>query len=309
MALKIRDDRQNRALLGLSDEKFKELVIAFETTYEKAQTEAYQAGFAAGTRQRAPGGGQKGKLPTAEDKLTFILYYWKRYPTMDDLAERFDMVRSSACDWVHKLTPYLSLTLIELEVLPARSFENPEELRKACEGIERIIIDATEREIQRPTDYEEQKDYYSGKQKDHTVKNTVISSPDKVVLFVGATFSGRNHDYKVLKTEFPPDQPWFKDINLTLDLGYQGILKDYEGDGIDIPFKKPAKSDDNPDPQLTAVQQLYNYAVGKARIYVEQAIGGVKKFNILVHDFRNRKVNFIDDAIGISAGLWNFSIA
>lgn len=309
MALKLRNDRQYRALLGLSAEKFQALLKVFEKVYVEAQTSAYEAGLVNGVRQRCHGGGQKGKLPTMVDKLSFVLYYWKRYPTYDDLAERFDMSRSSAHDWVRKLTPYLSLTLIALEALPARHFEDAEALKEACQGIERILIDVTEREIQRPVDDTKQREHYSGKQHDHTVSNTIIASPDKVVLFVGNTFAGRNHDYALLKAEFPPDQPWFDELSVCVDLGYQGILNDYQGDNIIIPFKKPRKSKTNPNPQLTDLQKMYNTTVSSLRIYVENAIAGFKKFNILVHDFRNRTSGFIDEAIAIAAGLWNFSLA
>ncbi|MCP4110703.1 MAG: hypothetical protein GY749_35125, partial [Desulfobacteraceae bacterium] len=61
----------------------------------------------------------------------------------------------------------------------------------------------------RPGDTEKQSSMYSGKKKMHTVKNTVISTADKVILFVGQTFAGHNHDYKILKEELCPDKPWF----------------------------------------------------------------------------------------------------
>lgn len=218
------------------------------------------------------------------------------------------MSRSSACDWVHKLTPYLSLTLIKVEAMPARHFDDPEALKEACQGVERILIDVTEREIQRPVDETTQREHYSGKHREHTVGNTIIASPKKVVLFVGATFAGRHHDYAMLKAEFPPDQPWFKELTVLVDLGYHGILTDYDGHQVGIPFKKLRKSKANPDPQLTDLQKMYNCTLSSLRIYVENAIAGFKKFNILVHDFRNRKGNFCDLAIAIAAGLWNFSI-
>jgi len=43
-------------------------------------------------------------------------------------------------------------------------------------------------------------------------------------------------------------------------------------------------------------------------VVIEQAIGGMKRFNILVHAFRNRKPNFIDDFIVLCAGLWNLNV-
>jgi hypothetical protein len=45
------------------------------------------------------------------------------------------------------------------------------------------------------------------------------------------------------------------------------------------------------------------------RIFIEHAIGGMKRYTILVHVFRNRKADFEDDAVGICAGLWNFALS
>ena len=50
-------------------------------------------------------------------------------------------------------------------------------------------------------------------------------------------------------------------------------------------------------------------ALSQVRIFIEHAIGGMKRYNILVHVFRNRKVDFEDDAIGVCAGLWNFALS
>lgn len=113
----------------------------------------------------------------------------------------------------------------------------------------------------------------------------------------------------MLKAELPPDQPWFEGIEVAVDLGYLGITTDYQGEAITIPHKKPRKSKSNPTPQLTDTQKAENTAVLKIRIVVENAICGVKRYNILNHRYRNRVANFDDDVIGICAGLWNFLLA
>jgi hypothetical protein len=87
------------------------------------------------------------------------------------------------------------------------------------------------------------------------VKNTVIATMTKLILFIGQTFSGHNHDYKMFKEEFLRYEAWFEHLSVLVDLGYQGIIKDYEGENIQIPFKKPRKSKNNPNPTLTAELQ------------------------------------------------------
>lgn len=136
-----------------------------------------------------------------------------------------------------------------------------------------------------------------------------MALPNKLIVFLGRTFSGHHHDYNMLKQEFPPELDWFADMHVGVDLGYQGIQSDYSGDQIDIPTKKPRKSQKNPDPPLSAAQKAANTVLSQVRIFIEHAIGGMKRSNIWVHVFRNRKADFEDDAIGVCAGLWNFVLS
>ena len=136
-----------------------------------------------------------------------------------------------------------------------------------------------------------------------------MALPTKFIVFLGRTFSGHHHDDLMLKQEFPPEVDWFTDINVRVDLGYLGIQSDYRGDRIDIPTKKPRKSKKNPNPQLSAAQKAANKVLSHVRIFIEHAIGGMKRYNILVHVFRNHKADFEDDAIGVCAGLWNLALS
>ena len=101
--------------------------------------------------------------------------------------------------------------------------------------------------------------------KQHTLKNTVMSLPDKFIVFLGRTFSGHNHDYRMLKQELPPELDWFAEINVRVDLGYLGMQSDYRGDQIDIPTRKPHKSKKNPNPQFSDEQKAANTALSRVR--------------------------------------------
>ena len=78
---------------------------------------------------------------------------------------------------------------------------------------------------------------------------------------------------------------------------------------MDIPTQKPRKSHKNPHLQWSDAPQAAHTALSQVRIVIEQAIGGMQRYNILVHVFRNRKADFEDDAVGICAGLWNFALS
>ncbi len=135
MKIQIRDDRQMRSLTGMSLTQFEILLEAFTTTYKQLQWQAYQEGLAAGVRRRRPGGGKKGALPTMRDKLLFLLYYFKVYPTFDVLGTQFGMARSKANENLHKLTPVLYQTLVGLGVMPTESLLHRVNYWKRWEGL------------------------------------------------------------------------------------------------------------------------------------------------------------------------------
>ncbi len=137
----------------------------------------------------------------------------------------------------------------------------------------------------------------------------MISTTEKVIIFLGYTFPGHQHDYKMLKAELSPELDWFVGLSVLVDLGYLGVQTDYTGEQIERPHKKPRKSKQHPDTCLTAAQKADNKALSQVRIVIEHAIGGIKRYNILVDRFRNHRENFQDDVIAIAAALWNFSLA
>ena len=208
--------------------------------------------------------------------------------------------------------PVLERALDKLGVLPARVFSSVE-LQAAFGKVQDLLIDATERPYCRPTNEDEQRKKYSGKKKRHTVKNTVISTLSKWILFLGYTIAGSIHDYTQFKQEFPVDGQkeiirWFKDFILWFDLGYLGAQEAYEADAVNMPNKKPRKSKNNLYPSLTEKQKNENSHISRVRVIVEQAIGGLKRFNILIHSFRNHLDGFVDTVVLLAAGLWNWKL-
>src|SRR5712664_4748751 len=161
MGMLIRDDRQMKALTGLSQDQFDHLLPVFSDIYRATQQQTYEEGVQSGTRRRHPGGGSKGKLPTMAEKLQFVLYYYKTYPTFDVLGTQFEMARSKAHENLHKLSPILHKTLVRLEMMPHREFTTPEEFKSALKGADRLIIDAPE-----PTYRHSQ---YAAKKREHTI--------------------------------------------------------------------------------------------------------------------------------------------
>ncbi|WP_448600824.1 transposase family protein, partial [Thermoleptolyngbya sp.] len=159
----LKQDRLLRALTGLNQKAFEELLAAFSLLYEQTcQTQP---------RQRAVGGGRKARLLGNQEKLFFILFYFKCYPTFDVAGIIFDMHRSQAHEWMHRLQPILEKTLGQKMVLPERKLDSIEAFLERFPEVKRVMIDGTERPIQRPQAPEAQKVNYSGKKKRHTRKH------------------------------------------------------------------------------------------------------------------------------------------
>jgi hypothetical protein len=149
------EEREFKAVIGVSPAAFVKLLAAFTQSYRERQEKAEAARCR--PRQRKAGGGRKHTLPTMASKLGFLLHYLKRYDTLDDLGDRVGFHRSNASRALQDLLEVLWQTLERLQVLPKREFTTPAELEAAFAGIEALVIDATERPILRPQDATDQK--------------------------------------------------------------------------------------------------------------------------------------------------------
>lgn len=130
---------------------------------------------------------------TSEEKLFFILFYLKTYPTFDVLGILFEMDRTTACKQSHLLMDVLKDALSMLDVLLS-----------STKGILKrrgnyVIADGTERPIRKPKNKDNQKEFYSAKKKRHTHKNLILTNKQKAILFLSETISGKPHDITITR--------------------------------------------------------------------------------------------------------------
>jgi hypothetical protein len=247
-------------MTGVSQKEFDQLVPVFARCLNEENRRRYRRQQA--QRRRHPGGGRKGILSTPELKLFFLLFYLKNYPTFDVLGCLFNMSPSKAQENVMKLIPILKQAEKELHLLPHRHLKIvpvDSQQEQDSEKNRKIMIDVTERPCRRPKNKRQQKDHYSGKRKAHTLKNTVIATVKGGIDVIGPTTPGHRHDYAMLKGELDPEKPALSSVEVLVDLGYQGIEKNYPKIGvIHIPHKKPRKSKSHPNPTLTPKQKKEN---------------------------------------------------
>jgi hypothetical protein len=282
-----------KSLTGLTVSEFEALLPSFGRAWETFVTDTFKHGH----RQRAYGAGRKAVLSSLEDKLLFILVYFRQYPTQEVQGYLFGMGQAQANEWVHRLASLLKEALGAELHLPERRPAKLKDVLSACPELV-FLIDGTERPINRPQDGEKQKRFYSGKKKKHTVKNNIVTDRNRKVLYLSDTYEGKKHDKKIADEEghgFPSGS------RLLQDTGFQG----YRPAGVTIlqPKKKPRKG------ELTADEKVFNRAVSSVRIVVEHALGGVKRCQIVAVKFRNRVANFVDDVMETACGLHNFRVS
>ena len=131
--------REFLAATGLKREECEKLLPAFRVAYEKKySSDRTQAGKA---RQRRAGGGAKGRLPSFEEKLLFILVYQKTHPLQTMHGLHFKLSQAQTHDWIHRLLPVLQLALRDLGQAPERSAARVEGSEGAREGGPNFAID------------------------------------------------------------------------------------------------------------------------------------------------------------------------
>jgi hypothetical protein len=248
-------------------------------------------------RERLVGGGRKPRLATVEDKLIYILFYFKCYPTFDLAGVLFDLDRSQANRWMHRLQPVLEAALGQQQALPKRKLHSMAEFIEAFPEVKRVIIDATERPVQRAKDNEKQKEDYSGKKKRHTRSHLALTDPDRKILVFSHAYAGRHNDKGILNEEGWAD--WIPDeIPIQVDLGFFGLQNEVVN--VELPHKKPRGG------QLTEEQKADNRALASERVVCEHSFAGVKRYGIAHQGYRNRIKDFDDRSMLTAAGLWNF---
>jgi len=293
----MRSNRIMKSLTGLSRAKFEELLPYFEMIVTEENSKRIKNRK---DRRRAAGGGRKHTLEKIEEKLFYILFYLKVYPTFDVAGFIFDVNRSQTHRWTHQLLPLLEKALGRKMVLPKRRIESVEEFLRLFPEVRDIFIDGTERRVQRSQDPKQQRANYSGKKKTHTVKNIVANDENKRILLLSPTVKGSMHDKKIydrqgLGNVIP------KEVTQWMDTGFQGVDKLYDI-SIEMPKKRPRGK------ELSEEERENNKTISSIRTTSEHAICGIKRMGCVNNVYRNKKGNVEDRFMLISAGIWNLEL-
>ncbi|WP_427161211.1 transposase family protein [Aliinostoc sp. HNIBRCY26] len=221
--------QESKRLIGIKYEDFTSLVILAEKRHIEKQALMQKNKI----RLIAAGGGRKAEM-TVKEGICLCSVYLRQKPTFEILGLLFNVARSKANNtfnyWVVILREILPASQVEEVKTDSKKYQ---ELCKILSEHE-LIVDSAEQAIERPGDYQEQKKYYSGKKKIHTIKNQFIVLPggrDIVDICIGQL--GKISDISL-----------FREHRSQLD-ETQRFLGDkaYIGEAlITTPHKKPKKS-------------------------------------------------------------------
>src|SRR4051812_48529110 len=255
-----------RQLTGLSPAAFDRLLARLAPRYRQAEERRKDRPG----RQRKPGAGRKHTLPLA-DRLLLLLIYYRTYVSHALLGFLFGVDDSAVGRNINPLQPLLA----GIFRIPERRVKlDPEDIRE-------LFFDATERPTRRPG--RGQREFYSGKEKRHTIRARVVvvrrtkppgpgAKPRRVrIAAVCESAPGSVHDkrlYDRSRVVAPPD------AKRTGDTAYLGT-------GLKAPTRKPRGG------ELTAGQKAENRKVSRRRVVAEHGIGKMKVWRVASERYRN----------------------
>ncbi|MBU7583218.1 MAG: transposase, partial [Nostoc sp. TH1S01] len=239
---------RTKQILGISYDQFLLLVKQAEIRHKEQEFQREEKKI----RINAIGGGRKPKLTIAEE-ICLSLFYLRQMPTFEILGMNFDISKTEANDTFHYWLK------VGREVLPASLLEQVENQEGDYVTVQELlrefelIVDSYEQPRERPSDNQEQQEYFSGKKKQHTLKSQVVSlpdTPDIVDIVVGA--KGPTSDISLFRNQ---QQRFSRLQSFKGDKGYQG------GKNISTPHNKPRKG------ELTTEQKAEN-KVGSIPLFI-----------------------------------------
>lgn len=304
----LEDERQFLALTSLYPSEFEELLRPFAARWRQF----FKHYTLRRKRRRKPLtaralGQPTKKLASIEDKLFFILYFFKNNHLQQSLAAQFDMNQGQVSRWIKALLPVLEQSITDLHLQPARDMGELVRLfrsRQRDEGraAQSLHLDVTERSIERNRDASAQKHDYSGKQAGHRLKNSVACDESQYVHFAGFTRRGAVHDKAMADEELPCLGPleafslWF-----SKDKAYQG----YQPPGVHLLEPYKAK----PRQPLEPWQKEFNKWVNSIRIACEHAISGIKRCRVVKETLRYFDAGFRDQVFNVACSLHNLRVS
>lgn len=291
-----------RTMTGFRPAEFDELVEDLRQLYQQAAWQRLTRPTPRRpARKRAVGAGHQFHLDY-RDQLLLSVIWLRQYPTQPVLGYLFGVSASTVCRTVARLLPLLAKAGRATFALPQRGERSRRDLAVLLSDVPElgVVIDTFEQRVQRPKDRTEADGYYSGKQKDHTLKTQVVSNLHTGrVVDVGDSLPGPTNDLTALKQSgFLQTLP--AEVAAYGDLAYVGSQTLHPG--CHTPRRKPRGQ---PRP---AADVAYNTWFAKQRIIVEHSIGRLRTYEALRQRDRHHRRHHTARTCAV-AGLVNRQLA
>ncbi|MBW4511547.1 MAG: transposase [Scytonematopsis contorta HA4267-MV1] len=271
-----------KQLLGISYDQFTDLVNRAKQCHEEEQLKLEESKIRIHRR-----GGRRKEILSIPEQVCLCLFYLRQIPTFEVLGINFGISKTEANDTFHYWRKILR------NILPASLLEQVENKEGDLIIVQEILtnfkllVDSLEQHasplnggnprtrlapIDRPSDNDEQKKFFSGKKKQHTRKNQIVSLPEgKDIIDVKVGSPGPTADIKLFREQ---QTKFDKGQEFEGDKAYQG------GENITTPHKRKKKQ------KLSERQKEGNKALSSKRIFVEHLIRVVKIFQVASQRFR-----------------------
>jgi transposase-like protein len=263
----------SRELCGTTPAQFDVLLTRLEPMASAAKTAREDRPG----RRRAPGAGQKGH-PFAF-RLLVALTHLRQGHTTRATAAIFGIHERTVRNWRDELETLLG----DHGFLPPgarRPIRTLEDLRSHLDQTSgaACMVDGTHIPCTMPVDFAAQRAAYSGKDRDHVVKASVVADAGRRPLWFEANPSGegRTHDITMLRAQ----AELLAVLALTTatvlaDKAYVGLHHDMDPDGYLAPWIKPRGG------ELTIDDRDANRMLSSLRMPVEHSIGRLKWWRAL----------------------------
>ncbi|CAN8017959.1 unnamed protein product [Ixodes persulcatus] len=215
-------------------------------------------------------------LLTVEEQLFLTLAKLRLGSFEKDQANRFNISQSTVSRIFSTWVNFLFLRLSELRLWQSRELINrrmPEEF-KQCYGTTRVIIDATEIEVEVASSFVLQSETYSVYKSTNTLKGIVGISPDGYKTFLSSLFTVCISDKELVKKSGFLDMPFDDNDSVMADKGFKiSDLLQPLGVRLNLP---PFVSGGHLSKEDVALTE----EIASLRIHVERRIQRIKCFHI-----------------------------
>jgi hypothetical protein len=247
-------------------------------------------------RKRQPGAGRACDQPVVI-RVAAILTYLRLHAPQIPIALMYGMTQPDLSRDLRRVLPAIQKALpcpVVWKVLEDGRELTEAELLEFTDQL-RLLIDATEQRVSRPSKNETRKEYYSGKKKQFTLKTQLVASEEHLIEAISEAVPGAQHD-KTLSDKLHTVERLPDGCEAEADKGYQGLEKQVDkvkivnqqtGETQEVarltihtPHKKPKGG------ELSEEQKTFNALLNAVRVRVEHCIGWLKNWAILANRFR-----------------------